>query len=97
MTESAKVGKRGTLVIPARLRRRYGIEEGSGVIVEATPEGILIRPAITLPVEVYSDERRAELLLTNATDAEDYRRAEEEVRRMGLDPAHIPHRRPGDS
>lgn len=97
MTESAKVGKRGTLVIPAKLRRRFGIEEGSEVIAEETPEGILIRPAVTVPVEVYSAERKAELLLTNAVDAEDYRLVEEEVRRMGLDPARIRHRRPSNT
>jgi AbrB family looped-hinge helix DNA binding protein len=94
MTESSKVGKRGTLVIPARLRRRFGIEEGSEVIAEETPEGILIRPAITVPIEVYADERKAEFLLSNAVDAEDYRRAEEAVRQMGLDPAKIVHQRP---
>ena len=27
--EPSRVGKRGTVVIPAALRRRYGIEEGS--------------------------------------------------------------------
>jgi AbrB family looped-hinge helix DNA binding protein len=94
MIESSKVGKRGTLVIPARLRRRFGIEEGTEVIAEETPEGILIRPAITVPIEVYTDERKAEFLLSNAVGADDYRRAEQEVRRMGLDPAKIAHQRP---
>ena len=94
MIESSKVGKRGTLVIPAKLRRRFGIEEGSEVIAEATPEGILIRPAMTVPIELYSDERKAEFLLSNAVDAEDYRQAQKEVRRMGLDPSKIEHERP---
>jgi hypothetical protein len=44
-------------------------------------------------VEVYSPERRAEFLLTNAVDDEDYQGAADEVRRMGLDPDSIPHRR----
>ena len=81
-------------MIPAKLRRRFGIEEGSEVIAEETPEGILIRPAVTVPLELYSDERRAEFLLSNAVDAEDYRRAVEEVRKMGLDPSAITHHRP---
>lgn len=93
-TETSRVGKRGTFVIPAKLRRRFGIEEGSEVIAEETPEGILIRPAMTVPIEVYSAERRAEFLLSNAVDAEDYRIATDEVRRMGLDPDQIPHHRP---
>ncbi len=95
--ESARVGKRGTLVIPAKLRRRFGIEEGSEVIAEETAEGILIRPAVTVPLELYSDRRKAEFLLTNAVDAQDYGRAVEEVRKMGLDPSDIEHRRPSGS
>ena len=92
--ESGRVGKRGTFVIPAKLRRRFGIEEGSEVIAEETPQGILIRPAMTIPLELYSDERKAEFILSNAVDLEDYKRAEEEVRRMGLDPSEIAHHRP---
>lgn len=94
VSESSRVGRRGTFVIPAKLRRRFGIQEGSEVIAEETPQGILIRPAVTVPLEIYSDERRAEFLLSNAVDAEDYRRALEEVRRMGLDPSQITHHRP---
>jgi AbrB family looped-hinge helix DNA binding protein len=93
-TETSRIGKRGTFVIPARLRRRFGIEEGSEVIAEETAEGILIRPAMTVPLEIYSPERRAEFLLSNAVDAEDYRRAVVEVQDMGLDPDDIPHHRP---
>ena len=96
MIESSKVGKRGTLVIPAKLRRRFGIEEGSEVIAEETAEGILIRPAMTVPIEVYSDERKAELLLTNAVDEEDYEAARGAVRRLGLDPDEIEHRSPAN-
>ena len=94
VSESGRVGRRGTFVIPAKLRRRFGIEEGSEVIAEETPEGILIRPAVTVPLELYSNERRAEFLLSNAVDAEDYQRAVEEVREMGLDPSTITHHRP---
>ena len=63
---TSKIGKKGVVVIPAKLRRRYGLEEGSLVIAEETPEGILIRPAVAMPVEIYSPERRAEFLLSNA-------------------------------
>ncbi len=86
---TSRVGKRGTVVIPAALRRRYGIEEGSLIIAEDREEGILIRPAVALPLESYTPERKAEFLLSNAVDKEDYARAEEEVRRMGLDPNTI--------
>ena len=46
---TSRVGKRGTVVIPAALRRRFGIEEGSLVIAEDREEGILIRPAAAVP------------------------------------------------
>ena len=36
---TSRVGKRGTVVIPAALRRRYGIEEGSLIIAEDREEG----------------------------------------------------------
>ncbi len=92
MAEAGKVGKRGTIVLPAKMRRRYGIEEGTMVVAEESPYGILIRPAAVLPVEIYTPERKAEFLLTNAVDREDYRAAQAEVRGMGLDPSTIRHR-----
>lgn len=92
--ESAKVGKRGAVVVPAKLRKRFGIEEGTLVTAEAREDGILIRPAVLVPVEKYSPERKAEFLLSTATSAADYRRARREVKKLGLDPDSIPHRRP---
>ena len=64
------------------------------VVAEEAPYGVLLRPAAVVPVEIYTPERKAEFLLSNATDADDYRRAQAEVRRMGLDPRRITHRRP---
>ncbi len=92
--ERTKVGKRGTIVIPVGLRRKYGLEEGSLVIAEARAEGVLLRPVATIPVEIYTQERKAEFLLNNAVNPEDYSWAVNEVRKMGLDPETIPHERP---
>lgn len=94
MTEISKVGKRGTVVIPARLRRRFGIDEGSLVLFEECAEGVVVRPAAALPLETYTPERRAAFLLENSVDEEDYTKARLEVREMGLDPDAIPHERP---
>jgi AbrB family looped-hinge helix DNA binding protein len=92
--ETTKVGKRGTVVIPAALRKKYGFEEGSQLVVDALPEGVLLRPVVTLPVELYTPERKAEFLLNNSVAREDYRAAVKEVRKMGLDPETIPHTKP---
>ena len=89
--ETSRVGKRGVVVVPARLRKKFGIEEGSLVIAEEREDGVLIRPAVALPVEIYTPARRAQFLLSNAVDHEDYMAARREVKKMGLNPDKIPH------
>lgn len=49
------------------------------------------------PVEIYTPERRAEFLITNATDPDDFCAAADAVREMGIDPARIPHEEPSGS
>lgn len=95
MLDTAKIGRNGTLVIPAKMRRRLGLADGELVLIEETGEGLIIRPAVATPIEVYSPERKAEFLLNNAVDADDYEAAREAVRKMGLNPDEIPHDRPG--
>ena len=94
--ETSRVGKRGSVVIPAKIRRRYQIEEGTLVTVEEREEGLLIRPAVAVPIEFYSPERKAELLLSNAVDQASYEAALEQVRSLGLDPTQIAHRAPDE-
>jgi AbrB family looped-hinge helix DNA binding protein len=43
-SESVCFTTKGQVVIPARLRRQFHIEDGTRVIVQATPEGILLKP-----------------------------------------------------
>ena len=93
-TETGRMGTRGTLVIPASLRRRFRLDEGTLVIVEERPDGILIRPAMAIATETYTPERKAAFVLENAVDAADYTAARESVRRLGVDPDSIPHTRP---
>ncbi len=42
--ETVSFTTKGQVVIPAKLRRQYHIHEGTRAIVEATPEGILLKP-----------------------------------------------------
>ena len=94
VSEASRIGKRGTFVIPVALRRRFGLTEGSEVIAEETTEGILIRPAVTIALEMYPPQRKAELLLSNAVDEADYQEARRAVEALGLDPDAIVHARP---
>ena len=85
----------GTVRIPAALRERFGIKEGTLVIAEEREDGVLIRPATAIS-ERYSREQQAQFLLSNAVDADDYARAREEVQKLGLDPDSIPHPKPDE-
>lgn len=51
---------RGTITLPAKLRKSMGIGSDSLLIAETTDDGILLRPAVALPVEVYSLDRLQE-------------------------------------
>ncbi len=93
-TETGKIGKKRVFTIPAALRKRFGLLDGSLLIAEEHEEGILLRPAVATPLEIYSDESAAQFLLSNAVDAADYEAAREEVRALGVDPDGIPHREP---
>lgn len=93
-TEIIKIGKRGTLVIPSNLRKKFGLNEGDFVIIVDHIDGILIKPAVTLPIEHYTSERKAEFILSCAIDAKDYEEAKKTVRKMGLDPDKIKHYNP---
>ena len=58
-----RVGKRGTVVIPADLRRKFGLHEGALIIAEAQEDGVLIRPAVAVPLD--ANRRRRWLEETN--------------------------------
>jgi len=57
MQTAITITRRGVITLPARLRRALGLRAEDQLIAEVTPEGLLLRPAVTLPVEVYSTER----------------------------------------
>ena len=57
MKSTLTVTRRGVVTLPAKLRRALGIKPDDQLIAEATPEGLLLRPAVTLPVEIYSEKR----------------------------------------
>jgi AbrB family looped-hinge helix DNA binding protein len=48
---------RGVVTLPAKLRRALGLKADDQLIAETTPEGLLLRPAVTLPVEIYNEKR----------------------------------------
>lgn len=87
------MGKRGTIVIPAKLRQRLKLDEGSPLFIEEREDGLLMRPAVTTPaeVEIYTPERLAEFFLNNVMTKEGYLEARKDVEQMGIDPDSINH------
>jgi bifunctional DNA-binding transcriptional regulator/antitoxin component of YhaV-PrlF toxin-antitoxin module len=60
MQATLTISGRGLIALPSEMRREVGLSPHDNLIAETTPEGILLRPAITLPVELYTAERIAE-------------------------------------
>ena len=60
MADKIIIGQRGVLTLPAKLRKRYGLQQNDELIVEETDQGLLLRPCISMPIELYSDKRIAE-------------------------------------
>lgn len=57
MKATLTITSRGVVTLPAKLREALGLKADDQLIAETTPEGLLLRPAVTLPVEIYSAER----------------------------------------
>ncbi|NDV61715.1 AbrB/MazE/SpoVT family DNA-binding domain-containing protein [Puniceicoccales bacterium CK1056] len=62
MSKKVKIGKRGIITLPAELRKKYGLQEEDDLIVEETGEGLLLRPTVNLPIEIFTEERIAEFM-----------------------------------
>lgn len=57
MQSTVTITARGVITLPAGLRRELGLKADDQLIAETTPEGLLLRPAVTLPIELYSPDR----------------------------------------
>ena len=55
--KTTTVTSRGVITLPAKLRQALGLKADDQLIAETTPEGLLLRPAVTLPIELSSDQR----------------------------------------
>lgn len=92
--KAVRVDDDGNLIIPEEFRRKHGLDGDARVVVESREDGLFLRPASSLSRHTYSEQRRAEFLLANAADDDEYRRATETIRAMGLNPNDVPQERP---
>ena len=57
MQNKVTINDRGVITIPAALRQAFGLKANDELIVEGTEEGILLRPAVSVPLELYTEGR----------------------------------------
>ncbi len=67
--ETIKMGKRGTIVMPAKLRKQFGLEDGSLMVIEANEGEIRLRPAVTVNLRFIRPERTRLLLFDQRDDS----------------------------
>lgn len=67
MKTTLTITARGVITLPAKLRQAMGLAANDQLIAETTPDGLLLKPAVTLPIELYSDARLREF---DAAEAE---------------------------
>ena len=69
MQERVTLSPRGVITIPTRMRDAFGLKPNDQLIIEDTPQGLLLRPAVSLPIELYTEQRIAEFTRDDAAIA----------------------------
>jgi bifunctional DNA-binding transcriptional regulator/antitoxin component of YhaV-PrlF toxin-antitoxin module len=72
MSRIVSINEQGTITLPQDLIQKYGLEAGGELIIEESEAGLILRPGVTFPVEIYSDKRVEEFQQQNETELEDF-------------------------
>ena len=54
------INSRGEVTLPAKIRKAMGFQANDQLIAETTPQGLMLRPTVTLSLEMYSLSRLRE-------------------------------------
>lgn len=73
MSRIISINERGTITLPLDLIKKYGLEVGGQIVIEESEAGLILRPNITFPVEIYSDERVKEFQQQNEDELKDFK------------------------
>jgi AbrB family looped-hinge helix DNA binding protein len=60
MKSTLTLNSGGDITLPAMMREAIGLKPDDMLIAELTSEGILLRPAMTVPIEIYTPRRLRE-------------------------------------
>jgi AbrB family looped-hinge helix DNA binding protein len=75
VNDIAQLSGRGTVTLPAALRRELGLSEGDVFTVRLENGTIVLTPAALTEVELYTDERLAEFEQAGRMSEDDLRAA----------------------
>ena len=81
MNTILKVNSRGTMTLPKAVRNLLGVSDGGTLVYSLNEDGVVLQPAVTYPIEIYTDERIAEF---DAEDAALAGAVEELYKKKGL-------------
>lgn len=59
MKENIVVSGRGQITLPASMRRRLGIKAGGVLVIEDRKGEVVLRPAVVVELDTYTDEEIA--------------------------------------
>lgn len=81
MRETLVVSSRGQITLPASLRKKIGLREGSAVIIEDRGNELVLKPAAVFEIEMYSDRQVAEWAKADKLSAAEKTAALKKIRR----------------
>lgn len=74
MSATLIVSNRGQITLPAATRKRLGIKGGDVVVLEDRDNEIVLKPAVVLEIELYTDAQIAEWDAADRLDDDERRR-----------------------
>ena len=80
MRQTLIVSNRGQLTLPAGLRKRFGIKDGGAIILEERDNELVLKPAMVLEVEMYTN---AQVSTWDEADCLDEAERERVLKRLG--------------
>lgn len=72
MRTTIAVTNRGVITLPLKLRKELGITGEDLLIAETTTEGLLLKPAVAVPVQIYTKDQLEEFAAAEADLADWY-------------------------
>lgn len=82
--EKIVVNERGTVTLPAKLRKHLGLKGGDVLQLEERDGQIILHPTVTLPLRWYTDEEIARWEEEGRMTPDDHRRVEAWKKKAGL-------------